>query len=186
MKHIGYYVAVVLFVAAGCSGPAHEYDAIVTGTVTVDGELAKSGTVTFHPAKAGQGKVTIGRIHANGSYSLRTGQGDLSDVDGGTVMPGDYIVTVSITGPPVAARQGVEGEPQTAGPSLVAAKYSDKESSDLKRTVVAGSQVINLELEAAEAAPPTDEPTATAEGEPTADVPGATLPTESVPEAAAQ
>lgn len=185
MKHISTYAAVAMFVAVGCNGPAHEYDAIVAGTVTVDGELANSGTVTFHPAKAGQGKVTVGRIHPNGSYSLRTGQGDLRDVDGGTVVPGEYIVTVSITGPPVAGSQAVEGGPQAAGPSLVAAKYSDKETSDLKRIVAAGSQIINLELDAAETAPSGDA-TGPAAGEPTTEVPAAASPAESVPEAVAK
>lgn len=143
---IGAVAALVLFV--GCDGPANEYEAIVTGTVTVDGELANSGIVTFHPVD--DGKVAIGRIHPNGSFSLRTGQGDLTDADGGTVVPGEYIVTVSITGPEGLAPGAVEGSPPRPGPSLVAAKYATKETSDLQQTVVAGKQVIVLELEPAE------------------------------------
>lgn len=147
--------AVVLLLAAGCGGAANKYDAVVTGTVTVDGELAKSGTVTFHPVD--EGKVAIGRIHSDGSYSLRTGQGDLQQVDGGTVEPGDYIVTVSVTAPPTEGAQVAEGGPPIPGPSLIAAKYSSKQTSDVKRTVKAGPQVMILELEAAEIAPPADE-----------------------------
>lgn len=141
----------MLVLAVGCGGPANEYDAVVTGTVTIDGELANSGMVTFHPVD--DGKVTIGRIHPNGSFSLRTGQGDLREVDGGTVVPGEYIVTVSITGPGAPAPGAVEGAPPMPGPSLVAAKYASKDTSDLKHTVKPGSQVIVLELERAEVVP---------------------------------
>jgi hypothetical protein len=140
-----------LALVSGCGGPANEYDAVVTGTVTIDGELANSGLVTFHPVD--DGKVTIGRIHPNGSFSLRTGQGDLREVDGGTVVPGEYIVTVSITGPGAPPPGAVEGAPPTPGPSLVAAKYASKETSDLKHTIKPGSQVIVLELERAEVFP---------------------------------
>ena len=44
------------------------------GTVTVDGELAPCGRVTFHPVKTGP--PAYGSIFQNGSYSLRIGQGD--------------------------------------------------------------------------------------------------------------
>ena len=155
MNRITSYVALTLVVAAGCGGPAHEYDAVVTGTVTIDGELAKSGIVTFHPIK--DGNMAIGRIHSDGSYSLRTGQGDLREVDGGTVAAGEYIVTISITGPPVEGARVAEGGPSIPGPSLVAAKYATKQTSDLKRTVKAGSQVINLELERAAPRPPAEQ-----------------------------
>jgi len=148
--------ALALIVAAGCSGAANEYDATVTGKVTVDGELAKSGTVTFHPV-GDDGKAAIGLIHPDGSYSLRTGQGDLDEVDGGTVVSGDYIITVSVTGPPVDDVKFAEGGPPTPGPSLVATKYASKETSDLKRTVDPGGQVVNLELEAAEIVESSDE-----------------------------
>jgi hypothetical protein len=168
------YLALVLLVAAGCGGAANKYDAVVTGTVTVDGELAKSGIVTFHPVD--EGNVAIGRIHPDGSYSLRTGQGDLQQVDGGTVEPGEYIVTVSVTAPPTAGARVGEGGPPIPGPSLVAAKYSSKDSSDLRRTVKAGPQVMILELEAAEIVPPADEADASAaeaEGAETGEVPAA-------------
>lgn len=145
----GLMAALALLVAVGCGGP-NEHESIVTGTVTVDGELAQSGLVTFHPLK--EGVPAIGRINSDGSYSLRTGQGDLREADGGTVIPGEYIVTVSITGPEVKSGQPDEGRPPTPGPSLVAAKYASTETSDLKHEIKPGSQVIVLELEPAEAA----------------------------------
>lgn len=143
------YILLAAAFMVGCGGPAHKYDAVVTGTVTVDGELAKSGTVIFHPAKE-DGQVAIGKIFADGSYSLRTGQGDLSDVDGGTVKSGDYIVTVSVTGPPAQGAVVAAGGPPMPGPSLIAQKYALKGSSDLRRKVVPGPNVLVLDLEAAE------------------------------------
>lgn len=157
------YAAAAMIVATGCGGPAYEYDAVVTGTVTIDGELANAGTVTFHPANGGM--VAIGRIHPDGSYSLRTGQGNLREEDGGTVVPGEYIVTVSITGPPVESVQVIPGAPPIPGPSLVAAKYAAKDTSDLKYTVQAGSQIIILELERAESPPPAEDSPEAAAGE---------------------
>lgn len=153
----------VLFAVTGCGGPAYEYDSIVTGTVTIDGELAKSGTVTFHPVD--KGKPAIGRIHSDGSYSLRTGQGDLRQVDGGTVVPGEYLVTVSITGPPVEDETFAEGGPPRPGPSLIASKYAQKSTTDQRFTVKPGPQVIVLNLEGAEPEPPADESRESTDGE---------------------
>jgi hypothetical protein len=148
MKFLVGCAALAAVIVAGCNASTNKYDAVVTGTVTIDGELANNGTVTFHPMNGG--KVAVGRIHPDGSYSLRTGQGDLNEVDGGTVVPGEYIVTVNVNGPAVENARVGEGGPLIPGPSLVAAKYATKETSELKRTVKSGSQVFVLELEKAE------------------------------------
>jgi hypothetical protein len=170
-------VLVMVCVLAGCGGPANQYDAIVTGTVTVDGELATSGTVTFHPVK--QGIPAIGRINPDGSYSLRTGQGDLREADGGTVISGEYLVTVSITGPAALKVTGpaidgeavAEGGPPIPGPSLISRRYAQKETTDLRHTVKPGMQVIVLSLDPAEPTPPADEtPPATIEAAPGGEV----------------
>jgi hypothetical protein len=153
MKSFVACAALTVVIVSGCNAPTNKYDAVVTGTVTIDGELANNGMVTFHPVD--DGKVAIGRIHPDGSYSLRTGQGDLHEVDGGTVVSGEYIVTVNINGPSVEDARVGEGGPLIPGPSLVAARYATKETSDLKRTVKSGSQVFVLELEKAE--PPAEE-----------------------------
>jgi hypothetical protein len=171
MNHRPTYLAAALLVlAAGCGGPAHKYDAVVTGTVTIDGELATSGLVTFHPVDKGQ--AAIGRIHPDGSYSLRTGQGDLREVDGGTVQPGEYVVTASITAPPLEESVDRSGPP-IPGPSLIAAKYATKETSNIRHTVKPGSQVIVLELERAEVLPSADETGEKDEGSPADDKAGA-------------
>jgi hypothetical protein len=146
----GFLVGVVV-VMPGCGGAAYEYDSFVSGTVTIDGNLANSGTVTFHPVK--EGKAAIGRIHSDGSYSLRTGQGDLRQVDGGTLMPGEYLVTASITGPPTEGAVLAEGGPPIPGPSLIASKYAQKGTTDLRVTVKPGRQVIVLNLDPAEPQP---------------------------------
>ncbi len=156
-------VSLVLLTFVGCGGPAYEYDSVVTGTVTIDGELAKSGTVTFHPV--GDGRPAVGHIHPDGSYSLRTGQGDLQQVDGGTVMPGEYVVTVSITAPPAEGSVVAEGGPPIPGPSLIASKYAQKNTADLRRTVEPGPQVIVLNLDRAEPEPPADESAESASNE---------------------
>jgi len=139
----------------GCGGPAYEYDSVVTGTVTIDGELANSGTVAFHPVK--EGRPAIGRIDSDGSYSLRTGQGDLKQVDGGTVMSGEYLVTANITAPSAEGAVVAEGGPPIPGPSLIASKYAQKSTTDLRFTVKPGPQVIVLNLERAEPEPPAEE-----------------------------
>jgi hypothetical protein len=149
-----------LLIVVGCGGPAYEYDSIVTGTVTVDGELATAGTVTFHPVK--DGIPAVGRIHPDGSYSLRTGQGNLRESDGGTVIPGEYLVTVSVTAPPVDGAVIGEGGPPIPGPSLISRRYAQKETTDLRLTVKAGPQVIVLNLDPAEPAPPPVQETADA------------------------
>jgi hypothetical protein len=157
-----------LLLASGCGGPAYKYDAVVTGTVTIDGELAKSGTITFHPVSKGQ--AALGRINPDGSYSLRTGQGDLSNADGGTVSSGEYVVTASITTPAASGEAIREGGPPKPGPSLIDKKYATKDTTDLRYTVKPGEQVIVLELKGADteaatvsAAPEVPTPAATGE-----------------------
>lgn len=173
MKRLIVNLVSSLAIVVGCGGPVNEYDSTVTGTVTIDGDLAPSGTVTFQPVGK-SGKIAIGRIHPDGSYSLRTGQGDLQQVDGGTVVSGDYIVTVSVTAPPADDSHLKTGGPPIPGPSLVAAKYATKETSDLKFAVKPGPQVIVLELTRAEAATPSEETTSEGEGEqPASDAAGA-------------
>jgi hypothetical protein len=137
-----------LVLAPGCYRAAYVYDSVVTGTVTIDGELAKSGTVTFHPVEAG--RPAIGRIYSDGSYSLRTGQGDLSKGDGGTIASGEYLVTASITGPAESGAVVSEGGPPKPGPSLIHKKYAQKDTTDLRCSVKPGPQVIVLDLKSGE------------------------------------
>jgi hypothetical protein len=155
-------LAVILLCAAtGCGGAANKYDSVVTGTVTIGGELAKSGTVTFHPV-AKEGKIAIGRIYSDGSFSLRTGQGNLKDSDGGTLPSGEYIVAISVTGP-APNSPAPDGSPPVGGPLLIADKYVRKETSDLRSTVKPGKNVVTFDLQPAKQAEPSEQPSATPE-----------------------
>src|SRR4029077_12624390 len=147
----------IIATALGCGGAAHTYDGVVTGTVTIGGELAKDGSITFHPVDK-QGKIAAGRIYSDGSFSLRTGQGDLRQRDGGTVVPGEYVVTVAIQGTHAEGKTVGAGGPPVPGPSLVAAKYASAETSPLHYTVRAGENVFALDLDRAQSGdePPSD------------------------------
>jgi hypothetical protein len=142
---------------AGCKQAANEFDATVQGAVTIDGELAPGGTVTFHPVK--EGPAASGRIHEDGSYSIRTGQGNLNDPDGGTIRSGEYIATVTVTAPAAKSAAVAEGGPPSVGARLMADKYAMRESSDLKKTVKPGPNVIDLALDGVWANPPAEEET---------------------------
>jgi hypothetical protein len=124
------------------------YDSTVQGAVTIDGELANRGTVIFHPV--GKGAPAYGDIRKDGTYSLRVGQGDLSNADGGQLASGDYVVTVMVTSAP----PGDTGDLPMPGPRVTAAKYREKSTSDLKVSVKPGPNVVPLDLEGAAAEPP--------------------------------
>jgi hypothetical protein len=140
---------------AGCQQTGREYNATVQGTVTIDGELAPRGMVTFNPVASGP--VATGRIHEDGSYSIRTGQGDLSDPDGGKIHSGEYVVTVEATGPPDPEKATEKGGPPAMGPRLIADKYAVKDSSGLTFTVKAGPNLIDLKLDGPWANPPKED-----------------------------
>ena len=130
---------------AGCSGPPKKYDATASGTVTVDGELAPGGTVTFHPTEGGP--ASIGHINPGGSYSLRTGQGNLKETDGGTIKSGDYIVTTFVNLKLTEEARNHPGGPPTPGANIADVKYRSKETSPLRHRVEPGRNVIILNLD---------------------------------------
>ena len=145
----------LLVALAGCGGSDSAYDAAVQGTVTVDDELAPGGTVVFSPTDGGP--VAVGNIAKDGSYSLRIGRGDTGDPDNSGIPSGEYVVTVSILGPSDTDIRVAEGGPPAAGPRLVADKYADKQTSDLKFNVKEGVNVIVLKLDGPWANPPVEE-----------------------------
>ena len=105
----------------------------VSGTVKVDGNTLDTGSVTFHPV--GGGAAAVGAIEPNGSYTLKTGTST-------GVKPGEYIVTVYAA----KVTAGTAKEAPKAGKSLVADRYTNPKTSDLKKTVNAGANTSNLEL----------------------------------------
>jgi len=133
--------AIALPVVLGCNGAVKEQDAGVQGTVTIDGELAVQGVVAFHSEEGGA--VAYGTIHKDGSYALRIGQGQRSDLDNSKIYPGKYTATVAITTPSLSPQGNEEGLPKPA-PRVTDAKFSDKTTSELKYEVVAGRNIINI------------------------------------------
>ena len=130
---------------AGCE--TQQEGGVVQGTVTIGGELAKSGTVAFHPK--GEGPVAYGSIRSDGSFSLRIGQGNSSNVDYNKIPLGEYLASVSVSGPPSPDEEKSPGAPPIPGPRLSAEKYSNQETSGLSFVVKKGLNVFNLELEPA-------------------------------------
>lgn len=150
-RSLGFLIFVLVAAGVGYVGwraMQVNYDSTVQGAVTIDGELANRGTVIFHPV--GKGAPAYGDIRKDGTYSLRVGQGDLSDADGGQLASGDYVVTVMVTSAP----PGDTGDLPMPGPRVTAAKYREKSTSDLKVSVKPGPNVVPLDLEGAAADPP--------------------------------
>ena len=119
--------------ATGCGGSSGS----VTGTVTVDGVPLKTGMVTFHPIAGGP--AAIGGINADGIFELAIGSSH-------SVPPGDYVVTVDAM-ESVSSTQAPDPKKPPAPPKRITPeKYANKDSSDLKVTVKAGSQKVPLAL----------------------------------------
>ncbi|HYO23326.1 MAG TPA: hypothetical protein VEQ85_00090 [Lacipirellulaceae bacterium] len=157
------WLAAGLLLTVGCTGgSSNEYDATVQGTVTIDGELAPRGAVTFTPV--GKGPAAVGSIGPDGSYALRVGQGTAGNPDRSVMPSGKYVATVDVTGPPAPREEGESG-PLRAGPRLIADKYARRETSGLEFTVTPGMNVIPLKLEGPWANPPQDEANDDAEGD---------------------
>ncbi len=146
-------VLLSLAVVQGCGGAANKYDSTVTGNVLIDGQLVDRGTVTFHPVKGGA--PAIGRIRPDGSFSLRTGQGDLRAADGGSVPSGEYLITVVVTGEPVLVPE-LPDSPPKGGVRLMAEKYATTETTDLRRDVAPGPNLFQFDLEQAAPARPAE------------------------------
>jgi hypothetical protein len=65
----------------------------VSGTVTYQGKPVPYGVATFQPVDAGRGRSALAFIKADGTYQVQT----LSDASG--LVPGDYLVTVTVEKP---------------------------------------------------------------------------------------
>jgi hypothetical protein len=122
------------FLLAAFAGCGSQLGATVSGKVTLDGAPLTSGDVMFTPT--GKGPAAGGSIDSSGSYQLATG------TDSG-LPPGEYKVTVVATkpAPPAAANQ-----PPPAPIPITPPKYGRPETTDLKVTVAAGSNTIDLTL----------------------------------------
>ena len=134
-----------MLAAMGCNG-SKKQNAIVQGTVTIDGELAKQGIVKFHPE--GDGPIAYGTIHKDGSFAMQIGQGKRLDLDSSEIYSGKYVATVVISSPDGESPKGSVGHKEPS-PRLSATKYSDKETSNLRYEIIPGRNVISISVERA-------------------------------------
>ena len=125
--------ALCLFVS-GCSSGGS-----VSGSVKLDGNLLKTGVVTFHPVAGGA--AAIGPVDSSGNYELFIGKDQ-------AIPPGDYLVTVDAAEATSSEAPVEKGPPRPPPPPkrITPNKYANKETTDLKVTVKAGSNKIPLEL----------------------------------------
>jgi hypothetical protein len=115
----------------GCSSNL----ASVSGTVTLDGQPLKTGTVSFK--STGDGALGQGTI-TNGAYQVTTGTAS-------GLKPGDYLVTVVATeiDPPDPTKPSVVPIPRLLAP----ARYGDATTSGLTAKIKAGkNDTVNFEL----------------------------------------
>ena len=123
-----------LSVALGCSGS--NYQAEVSGTVTLDGKPIGPGVVIFAPA-GGETNPARGAIQPNGSYFLKTSR----DVG---LPPGKYQVSLQIVELPTNLAPGERDMSPTK--SLIPEKYTDTTTSGLEFEVTPGKNRVNIEL----------------------------------------
>ena len=128
------FAAVIL--AAGC----RRHAASVSGDVTLDGQPLTTGVVSFTPATSGASAYA--NIGGDGRYELKTGAAD-------GLEPGAYKVTVAANATPEqATAMGVKIGREGIMPLLTPIKYADISSTPLTVDVKAGSQEVDLALEA--------------------------------------
>jgi hypothetical protein len=115
---------------AGCDRfPAH-----VSGTVALDGQPLRQGTVAFHPTAGG---VTVAAtIDQHGRYTLQTGRETGLDT-------GEYRVTVTAISQPPGSGATAE---EIAAAFLTPRRYSDPATSGITRVVESGSTTFDIEL----------------------------------------
>lgn len=156
-RHAMMVLALAGFSLGGCgSGISYEH-AKVHGKVTYQGKPVPLGSVLFvpvEPPKDGAMQPASGAIQPDGSYELK------SQEDAGAILGEHKIVVVAIEGGPPAPdtpkKNAKEAKDAEAGPAptaksvkfkmLVPKKYSDPATTPLTRKVVAGDNVIDLEI----------------------------------------
>jgi hypothetical protein len=128
MPRVAPFALLVLALAAGCSSSTPTVD----GTVTVDGQLLKEGTITFIPTDPTQGG-TAGGLIKDGKFSVQVPLGDM---------------TVKISAPKVVGKRKAYNTPDSPTvditEELLPARYNTQ--SQLKITVKKGGQKEKFEL----------------------------------------
>ncbi|MDO5553064.1 MAG: hypothetical protein Q4G68_04835 [Planctomycetia bacterium] len=160
MKHFYLLTMLVtLTLAGGCSGNRFVSTSLVEGTVTFKGKPVGPGaTVTFIPASSENPEFAVGTTDESGKYTLTSHHGKVMR----GAVEGDYHVTILWAKIDEQQTDQSEAEKSTLGSSppiaisggpkknkiknLIPEKYRDESTSDLKATVVKGTNVINFEL----------------------------------------
>ena len=127
IRIIGWIVALLFPLIAGCSKGGHPPLSTVHGRVTLDGKPLVHANVVFHPASGVResGSVT----DENGEYQLKY----IGDVMGGAIGANTVQVTKQLTPDPNS--------------QIVPARYN--KNSTLVKEVIAGDNSIDLELTSA-------------------------------------
>ncbi|WP_435005345.1 hypothetical protein P12x_003242 [Tundrisphaera lichenicola] len=110
----------------------------VSGTVTVEGEPLKKGTVTFIATDSQRPNAT-GAIDSNGYYSLQTTE------PGDGAVVGSYKVAISDVDSS-ALNTAMPGMPAPVAKSAISKTYLDANSSGLTAEVESGSQTKDFDL----------------------------------------
>jgi len=142
LRSVVYFCTIPLFfltLASGCGSSTPPLTS-VTGTVSYQGQPLNTGTIVFTPdsAKGAEGPISTGKIMADGSFSLTTGNAV-------GAAPGWHRITVvSIS----EASASIPGQRFTVPVSLIPVKYRNPESSDLTREVKnSAKNVFHLNLQ---------------------------------------
>ena len=127
-------IGILVAIAAALSGCSRGYNANVNGSVLLEGEPVTSGVVTFHAVQGGP--LSLGTLDNAGRYDIFTGRDD-------GLPSGDYVVTVnSVKGAPSPGMTPAQMEALRITP----ARYSNRDSSELRFTVEPGSNIYNIAL----------------------------------------
>ena len=133
----GHYIVSLAALVVGISA-CSKMTARVTGIVELDGQPVKCnesmrGTVVFRPVSGGP--TSTGLIDESGRYVISTGAK-------GALIPGDYMVAISIT--EIIPQTG--DMPAPSGRSVVPALYSNPIKSGFVVTVRSGDNTIDLAM----------------------------------------
>ncbi|QDT63330.1 hypothetical protein [Calycomorphotria hydatis] len=141
MKIVPYFLLCVAAALIGCNTSDAPSYPKVTGSVTIDGQSATKGVVSFTPVNGGDSGVGI--IQPDGSYQVRT------SVSSPGIPAGDYRVAVTIweKEPGELLEDGSFAE----GVPAIPEKYFNNETSGLSFTVSeTGTNHFEIEISAGE------------------------------------
>jgi hypothetical protein len=152
------------FLLAGCSGSGRPTVAPVHGKVTYHGEPVSEATVVF--LCPGAPRLAVGKTDSNGNYQLTTYESNDGAVIGTHTVavkkhktePGQTDAAIENVDPTDQAKvaKSIESAMRKSAQQIAKSeksgsalpkKYSQLSTSDLHKEVVAGNNVIDIELE---------------------------------------